>query len=312
MFTFIENLKNNVMTKIFLAICSFIIVLTSCNQTNSSKNNIKKNIDKELEIDDELVEDITKAKQIFYALPSPIETAMLIKRASTDYDEQLLNPTTNSSKYTTSRAKALNFGVYGADLSYASLFSQTQTSIQYMVVSKKLADELGILGFIGKGFITRLEKNINNRDSSMNIITEGFMNSSSYLKESGRPEMAALIISGGWIEGLYIATSLTKASPNNNELIDRIIDQKLSLAILINLLNDYNENSDIQYVSELVKEIKSIYDQIQIVTSKVEPITDQEAKITTLQAKTDVFISDEVFSQLCIKVDSIRNVITGI
>lgn len=302
------------MTKKVAAVASIIlsIVVLSCNQPASNKESIKNKVDKELEIDDELVNDLNKAKQVFYALPSPIETAMLIKRAGTAYNENLLNPTQFAQNYTTSRDKALNFGVYGADLSYCSLFSQTQTAIQYMAISKKLADEMGILGFLQADFIERLEKNVNNRDSSMVIITEGFMNSNIYLKEAGRPEIAALIITGGWIEGLYIATSLTKDSPNNNELIDRIIDQKLSLITLLNLLNDFNDNSDVEYVIGMVKEIKDIYDQIQIVTSKVEPLTNNETKITTLTAKTEIFISDEIFTKLCTKVDSIRNKITGI
>ncbi len=299
--------------KIFvISFITFAIIAQSCNQPTSTKNNIKNKIDKELEVDDEFVDDFNKAKRVFYALPSPIETAMLIKRAGAEYDESFLNPTTNAPNYTSSRDKALNFGVYGADLSYCSLFSQTQTAIKYMAVSKKLADEMGILDFLQADFVDRLEKNVNNRDSAMEIITDGFMNSNTYLKESGRPEIAALIMTGGWIEGLYIATSLTKASPNNSELIDRIIDQKLSLATLLSLLNDYSESSDIQYTLALIQNIKNVYDQIQIVTSKVEPVTNNESKITTLQAKTEIFISDKVFTKLCVTVDSIRNEITGI
>ena len=302
------------MTKTSFAISYILLVLAlfSCNQSNTNTNTIKNKVDKELEVDDEFVEDLNKAKQVFYALPSPIETAMLIKRAGTAYDESLLNPTKNAINYTTTRDKALNFGVYGADLSYCGLFSQSQTAISYMATSKKLADDMGILDFLKADFVERLEKNVNNRDSAMVIITEGFMNSNVYLKEAGRPEIAALIIAGGWIEGLYIATQLTKASPNNNELIDRIIDQKLSLVTLVNLLSDYDENADIQYIIKMVTEIKTIYDQIQVVTSKVEPVTNNESKITTLQAKTEIFISDEVFNKLCLKVDSIRNEITGI
>lgn len=288
------------------------LLFSSCSNEAKKSDSVKKKIDKALEVDGELVEDLNKAKQVFYALPSPIETAMLIKRAGTEYDEKLLNPTDNAVNYTTSRDKALNFGVYGADLSYCGLFSQTQAAIDYMAISKKLADEMGILDFLEANFVERLEKNVNNRDSSMVIITEGFMNSNTYLKEAGRPEIAALIITGGWIEGLYIATSLAKASPNNSELIDRIIDQKLSLVTLISLLNDYEDSNDVQYVLEMIGEIKAIYDQIQIVTSKVEPVTSSESNVTTLQAKTEIFISDEIFASLLSKVDSIRNNITGI
>jgi hypothetical protein len=57
----------------------------------------------------------------------------------------------------------------------------------------------------------------------------------------------------------------------------------------------------------LINEVKAIYDQIQVVTSKVEPVTNQEARVTSLQAHTEIFISDEVFDKLSMKVDSIRN-----
>lgn len=287
-------------------------IFSGCSSDKKSKKQVQSEVDKQLEVEDDFVDEFNKAKQVFYALPSPIETAMLIKRAGTEYDASYLNPVENASNYTTNKSKALNFGVYGADLSYASLFSQTQTAIQYMAVSKKLADEMGILGFLDEKIVERMENNVNNRDSSMAIITEGFISSNTYLKEAGRAETASLIIAGGWVEGLYIATRLTKQSPNNNELIDRIIDQKLSLTNLISLLETYKNNPDIKSVLEMFYQIQAIYDKIQVVTSKVEPITDEQAQVTTLQAKTEIFISDEVFNDLCQKVDSIRDEIVGI
>jgi hypothetical protein len=311
-FMFIIIIINKAMTyqkiHIVLVISLFI---ASCSSDNKSKKD-KSNIDKELEVEDEFVNDLNKAKQVFYALPSPVETAMLIKRTGTDFDARIANPVENAPNYSTNFKKALNFGVYGADLSYVSLFGQTQASMQYMGVSKKLADELGILGFINQGIMERLEKNVTNRDSAMQIITEGFLTANEHLKEAGRPETAVLIISGGWIEGLYIATALTKNTPNNNELIDRIIDQKLSLITLMSLLKDYNKDKNIALVYGWMTEIEGIYNQIQVVTSKIEPITNEGSNVTVLKAKTDIFISEKVFNALCTKVDSIRNVITGI
>lgn len=299
----------------FLIGTVFFSIFFSC---NSDKKAIKKAVQKEksileeeIEIDEELIEEFNKAKQIFYALPSPVEIAMLIKRAGTEFNSSLLNKTENGSNYSFTYSKALNFGVYGADLSYASLFEQSQVAIEYILISKKLANELDILEFMNSNIVSRMENNINNRDSTMNIITEVFMSSNDYLKESGRPDVAAIIIAGGWIEGLFIATELAKRSPYNNELIDRIIDQKLSLATLISLLESYADKKDIQKILGLVNEIKVIYDKVQIVTSKVEPITDDESKVTTLQAKTEIFISDEIFTELCDKVASIREIIVN-
>lgn len=291
---------------IYIATIIVSLGLFACNSESKKNAGSAESIEKSLENDDDLVQELNNTKKVFYALPSPIETAMLIKRAGTKFDGELLNKTNKKDLYTTTRSKALNFGVYGADLSYASLFSQTQITIDLMAVSKKLADDLGMSNFIENDLLTRLETNINNRDSAMDIISNGFMNSSSFLKESGRPETAALIVAGGWIEGLYIASNLAKKSPNNNELIDRIIDQKMSLITLKALLENYESNSDIDYVFDKLNEIEQVFAKVQVVTSKVEPITNADSKVTTLQAKTEIFVSDEVFNELCTIVDKVR------
>jgi len=283
------------------------LAFTACKSDKSKDKNVENAIEEAIEVDEQLVNNFNKAKQVFYALPSPIETLMLIKRSGASYDEELLNPTENLSNYNTTKSRALNLGIYSADLSYSSLFDQTQTSIKYMSASKRLADELGILNAIDENTISRLERNVNNRDSVMDILSDSFANSNTFLKENDREETAALIIAGGWLEGLYIATQLAQTTESNNELIDRIIDQKISLETLLSLLNDFPENDDVNEVIKQFIQIKNVYDKIQVVSSKVEPETDAETKITTLKAKTDIFISEQVFDSLLFKVDKIRN-----
>ncbi|NQU80871.1 MAG: hypothetical protein HQ543_05080 [Bacteroidetes bacterium] len=119
-------------------------------------------------------------------MPSPLETAMLVKSAGAPYNEGLLNPTDNAGNYTTNRSMALNLGIYTCDLSFASLYDQTQTSISYMSAAKKMADGLGILDAISEETLERLEENVNNREMIMDIVSETFMNSSSYLQENDR------------------------------------------------------------------------------------------------------------------------------
>ena len=62
-------------------------------------------------------EDIKQAEKIFYTLPSPLESAMLIKSAGALFDDNLLNPIDNTRNYNTNRSMALNLGIYTTDLS---------------------------------------------------------------------------------------------------------------------------------------------------------------------------------------------------
>ena len=258
-------------------------------------------------IDPETQEQLNTAKRIFYSLPSPLETAMLIKNAGAVYDEGLLNPTGNTSLYVTSKSKALNLGIYSTDLSYASLFDQTQATLDYIAAAKEMADGLNILDAINEETIQTLEDNINNREMIIDIISETLMNSSSFLKENGLEATASVILVGGWMEGLYIATSLADAtSMEDNKLIERIVDQKLSLDIMVNLLNESQEDEDAMSVLQDVMAIKAIFDEISIEQGEVTAVEDPETNVTTLKSESSIDISPEVFLELKAKVSEIR------
>jgi hypothetical protein len=260
------------------------------------------------EIDQEIFEDITEAKKIFFSLPSPLETAMLIRSAGAEYDEELLNSVDNAQNYTTNRSMALNLGIYTCDLSFASLYDQTQASISYMGAAKKMADGLGILDAIDEKTVEDLEENINNREKIMDIVSETFLNSSSFLKENDRAALSAIVLVGGWMEGLYIATELVnRGTFEGNKLVDRIIDQKLSLDIVVKLLEENQSSPDVAELINEINELKAIFDRIKIETSQIEPVLDQETNVTTLKSQSQSNFTPELFTELSEKVKSLRS-----
>lgn len=294
----------------FLAVVVSSLMITGCgSDKNKDKDSDELVTIESLEIDEQLIKDVKKVKAIFYSLPSPLETAMILKQAGATYNEELLNPTDNVTNYVTNKSMALNLGIYTTDLSYASLFDQTQATINYMNASKKMAEGLGILGAIDENVLERLEANINNRDVIMDIISETIMSSSSFFEENDRQSMSTIVLVGGWIEGLYIATNLVSddADLNNNEMVNRIIDQKLTLNTVVSLLEENADNEDVKTVMTNVNELKAIFDKIEITTSKIEPVTDEETNVTTLKSKTTVSMSPETYYELKEKVKIIRN-----
>ena len=285
---------------------SLALLFAGCDSETNTEN-VEDAIDELIEVDEEVVDDFNKAKQVFYSLPSPIETAMLMKRAGAKYNEEYLNTIDKMSDYSTTKSMSLNLGVYSADLSFSSMFDQSQASIKYLAATKKLAESLGILNAVDKSTIGRMESNVNNRDSLMEIISETFMNSNSFLKENDRAEVAAMILVGGWIEGLYVATQIAKSTSSNKELVERIVDQRLSLSTLTSLLGEYEGDPSIdELIPELAK-IQAIYDKIQVSSSKIEAVSSDESKVTTLKTSTKTVISDEVFVELCTAVETLRN-----
>ena len=274
--------------------------------SNSDKKTDTSNVvDEEQAQKENLVKEV---KKVMFSLPSPVETTLLLKQAGAGYDESLLNPTSNSTKYNTDKQKALNLGVYGADLSYASIFEQDQTIMQYMQVSKKLAIGLDLLAAIDQSIIDRLEANHDNRDSVIRIISETFLNSNSTLKEDNRPEMAALILAGGWVEALYLATQLTKDVVKDKELVERIVEQKLSFGELTQLLGQYTEqNADIADVVAQLQGVSKAFEEIEIVKSGIETVTDEASGTTVLKATQKINITQAQYDALKKVAADLRN-----
>lgn len=248
----------------------------------------------------------SKAQNIFYSIPSPIEVASLIKKAGAKYDKNFLNPIENVSKYTSSISKALNLGVYGSDLSFTSIFEQTQESMLYLKCANTLASGLGINGAFGSGTVSRVEANMDNRDSLLEIISDAFWTADSYLKENDRPNTSALIIAGGWIEGLYIACKVAEVT-NNEDITTRIGEQKLSLQNMIDLLESYGKDEATDFILTDLKSLKEIYDGVQFSKSKVEAVTDGKTQITTIGGGSSISVSKDQLKAISTKVQSIRN-----
>jgi hypothetical protein len=252
--------------------------------------------------------DLKQAVKVFNALPSPLESAMLIKSADARFDKSLLNPTGSSGNYVTNKNMALNLGIYTCDLSFASLYEQTQLIIDYMNAAKKMADGLGILKAIDQSTIDKLEENINNSEVIMGIVSETFMNSNSYLEDNGQPAIAAMVLVGGWFEGLYISTQLIDLKEfNSNKLVGRIIDQKLTIGILLNLLESSKGNPAIDELIVQVNRLKSVFDKITITTSPIRTEFDKSSNTTILKSQVKTDMTPVVFKELATTVAEIRN-----
>lgn len=250
---------------------------------------------------------LNQAKLVFYSLPSPIETAKLLERSGASYDGTIINPVQNLPKYMTSKSQALNMGIYSADLSYVSLYNRPQTTIEYMNACKQLSEKLGIVNVINDTIINELKENINKRDIIIDIISNTYIESNTNLEENNRPEIATLMVVGAWVEGLYLATNLAQKNPNSQDLVDIIVDQKLSLQDLITLLELFEEKPEINEVYKQIKDLQIIYNEIQISITKIEAETDEEANITTIKSNPISRITQEQFNEIYEKVNQIRS-----
>jgi len=256
----------------------------------------------------------SKAQNIFYAIPSPIELAQLIQKAGAKYNKDLLNSPDNISKYSTNTSKALNLGVYGGDLSYTSVFDDnTQESILYLACTRKLAESLGVGSAFDEKTVDRIQNNTGKNDSLLTIISDSYMTTDELLKESQRENASALVIAGGFIEALYLGTQLAKVTKNNADIITRLAEQKGTLDNVVGLLSSYEQDAGVAGVLADIKQLKEIYDQVKVeAKSASEAKTNPNTKVTTIGGKIIYTITPELVEKLTIKAAEIRTkIISG-
>jgi hypothetical protein len=285
----------------FCAISTAAVMFSSCGGDSSKEDSEG--------LDTAVVAEVkTKTQKVFFAIPSPLEIANLIKKSGANFDKTILNPVANASKYTTQAAMAINLGIYGADLSYTSIFDQTQESLKYMQATKKMADGLGIGDALSEEALTRLEKNSTNKDSLLQIVSDSYYNTDAFLKENDKGHISSLVIAGGWIEGLYISTKIAEKSTKNQDIVKHIADQKLTIENLRGLLETSQSDESVKALLADINALNEIFG-----TLKAEEVTAKEAPksegVTTLggdEPATEIKVSKEQLATISAKVLEIR------
>ncbi len=260
-----------------------------------------------LEVTNQKLKDkVTAIENIFYSIPSPRVTIDIIEEAGAVFDVQLTNDPQNLDKYTSKAERALNMGVYGADVNYCSAFNKTADVMMLLACTRSLGEELGLESIFDQTVIDRLNDNRENADSVQSIITNTFWEIESKLEEDDRAELAALIVIGGWIEGLNIACGQAKINIDNQKMIDRIAEQAIALDNVIELAKFYKiRGLVINDLLESLEDLKASFDKIEVVESAGTNSNSSDS-IPTIGMKIERRMSVELLEEITVKVHNIR------
>jgi hypothetical protein len=216
---------------------------------------------------------------IFYNMYLSVEMSSLFQSSGAVYKQELLNSPDKMSNYVTSSKKALNLGVYAVDLSYAKVSEQLETAGKYFNAMQKLAEEIGIPSDYFKNTAERFNRNIDSKDSLIKIANEVYMASDNYLRENERYAASAQIILGGWVEAIHIAINVA-SSTKDIDVIERLAEQRISLANVIGMLNDYNTDEDINRNLQKLKQLQPVFDSFVVnVNADFNPASSDGKKI---------------------------------
>lgn len=284
-------------------------LLTASCANNSAKKDVSKMLEVDLTLD--TTSQTIKFGNTLFSLPSPYHLTMMIKKAGTKFNENLLNPVDNNQNYTSLYKKCVNLGVYGADLAYMNIYEQSPLIVNQFSVIKNIANDLDLTSAFNKSLVEQVENNVDNTDSLLRIMSSTYRDVDVYLKESQRQKEGALVLAGGWIEAMYIMTQLVKGT-NNEMLVQRIGESKQPLENLIKILSPYYaELDEIGVLVDALIELSADFDEVEQHYTYVVPEIDVENHMTIIKSRTTVEVPQEVLTNVTGKVENIRKQIVS-
>lgn len=245
-----------------------------------------------------------------FSIPSPIQMVSLIKKQDDVYNASVMTDAGNVDKFTTTFKRAINMGVYGADLGYATIYEKNLQAVSYLNSVDKLSTELGIAGAFDADLVQRFIDNGNNQDSMLVIMSEGYRKGDQFLKDNEQHDVASLILTGGWIESMFFATTSFQKT-KDQEIANRIGEQKTALKTIVDLLNDFNGDGAYTDLITKLKDLQTDFDKIEFNYEFVEPVTIPEKFQTNIKSKSYVKIDEKIIASITKKIKTIRNELIG-
>jgi len=279
--------KKSLMAKgsLFMAASMMFI---SCGSDNTTEN---------IETPAEDTTITVETPDVSYSLPSPLQIASIFKKSGLKFKAGVTSQQKDPGKYTTALNKAINLGVYSADLSYTVLNKQSQEAMNYMKLCRQLADNLNMGSVFEEGNLSkRFEKNLSNEDSLAYIIAELQMVTDMYLDENDQQQITSIVFAGAWIESMYVGSKVFEKG-KGNELNNKLAEQMTILGSIINALKaQQSKDANIAGLVADLESVKVIYDGLPSV----------KAMNANENSDKELTFTDEESAQLTKKIEELR------
>ena len=290
------------------ACISASLILASCGEdtTESTEGGGSDEIKVEINIKDTTRTFEAKVGEYKFVVPSPVQTATFIKNSKATFNENLVNSTDNVSNYSTSFQKALNLGLYGADLAYLTVYERSENSLNYLQAANNLANDLDLSAAFGTVMEEFSKLESTEADSLQKFVGKAYQAGNDYLQQEKRFDVIGLILTGGVIETMHFACHVA-TEDDSQEVLNRIGSQKGSINNLKGLLNEYASDNDL--IADLVSKLDKLANEMNAIETTYVPgksKTIEDKKVTYITGASNMTITPEQLENITSIVAEIR------
>lgn len=226
--------------------------ITGCRQKSEKKDQKKVELQQVESLEQKIGENV-------YPLPTSAEVIKMLSELEVGYQFGISNPVENASKYISSSARAINMGVFGADLSYCTIYNINQEVINYLNAIRTLANELNMSKIYDETLYDRIKNNFDNKDELVNVLTSAFNETYTYLSDNDQQTLALLVVGGAWVEGMYLTCNVSEAAYQVAGISRNLLEQKKSFDLFMELAEPYKGDPVISDFLGKLEPVSNVY-----------------------------------------------------
>lgn len=194
-----------------------------------------------------------------YPLPTSAEVIKKLGDLDLGYIIGLSNPPANAKNYVSAYGRAVNMGIYGADLSYATLYNVQQDVIDNLTAMRTLVNDLNLSRIYDESLYEQIKSQFDNRDTLVKILTKAYTKTYSYMVDGNQANLAMLMVGGAWVEGVYLTASVSETGNHVTGFESIMLEQKKSFELYEELVKPYADDELVAKFLTDIKPIKDVY-----------------------------------------------------
>jgi len=252
----------------YLLSISFILIFFSCKQKPHEKFTFVPTFST-FRPDSSSAGSAVVKRETYYGLLTPLEISVIFNRLGLPYNNATLNPTSNSDLYLSSAKAAVNTGIYGVDFGYLKMFGMGQEVLNYMLTIREMSNKLGIPDHFMTEPLKKIESDMSDPDTVTRLMEKAYYALENHLRQNDRESTAGLMVLGGWVEAMYIATQLAyNPDKPDPEVIQKIAEQKYTLTSLLSFMKNYYDDPVVVYYNKKLKFLNNYFNTFDIYFKK--------------------------------------------
>ena len=236
------------------------------------------------------IDDVSVAQVIedLESIPTPttVELMEMINKLGLTYLYDVTNSLANQESYLSTKQKALNLGVYAADLSYDVAYQKKAETEEYLRCILTMASDLNISIDADK-ISNKFESNIDNVEGLNSVVKDVFKESQYILNQTSQTETALLFLIGSWVESAYICVSASDLASNNMDFIKVAVSHFEYSSTILKYLESRKDNSDF---AEFFQTLNNLQEPIEALKADMNNLEKFEAVASVVKTMRNAIV----------------------